>query len=514
MDAVGLPVRRFRLARHFAVMSLFSVVAAALALGYLYRTLALRDLVFATQRGSIAFAHTLAEVMEPEITAVLAGLGRGDPAARRRLDEAIRHRAADFGAAKVRIFTPEGLIAYSTDPREIGGEALGNVGVSLAAGGEVVSGIVHRDRFNAYDRVREDRDLVQTYLPVRDRDGAVRAVFEVYADATDLVARMHRTHRTVVGGVALVLLALYGFLFLVVHRADQVLQVQDARLRAALTDLEQANETLEQRVAERTRELEREMAERERAQRELEVTRRMAWQREKMAAIGTLAAGIVHEIGNPLAGITGLVQSVLDEPGAVTDAGARERLELALQEAARIERIGRDVSEFAVPQHERRELLDLNELIGRTVRLLRHDERLRRIEIGLELDQGLPAVEGVADQLMQVVMNLVLNAADAVLDERARPGGGIRLRTRREGATAVLEVEDEGVGMEPSVAAQATEAFFTTKGAGQGTGLGLALCTSIVGAHRGELAIRSRPGEGTTVTVRLPLAAAGEAREA
>lgn len=149
-------------------------------------------------------------------------------------------------------------------------------------------------------------------------------------------------------------------------------------------------------------------------------------------------------------------------------------------------------------------MLDLNGLLRRTCNFVTFDRRFRRVELCLELDPELPAVFGVADHLTQVAMNLLINAADALL-ERYDPPPKIRVSTVVRNGKVVLEVADNGVGIEPEVLGRVFIEYFTTKVSGRGTGLGLAVCRRLVSDGGGEVTIASLPGIGTTVTVTLPL---------
>lgn len=249
------------------------------------------------------------------------------------------------------------------------------------------------------------------------------------------------------------------------------------------------------------------LKERDRA---LEVERQKSFHQEKMAAIGVLAAGIAHEIGNPIAAITGLVEELRE--GCVRHQCNDGCMEMVLEQASRLKKITREVSEFARPQQNVRELLDLNSLVIGTCNLMRYDRRWRGIDIQLDLDSNLPAVEGVPDQLMQVAMNLLVNAVDALDDVQGRTPE-IRISTGVDMARngVMLVIRDNGHGMDEATQRRATEAFFTTKGIGKGTGLGLFLCHSIVTAHKGgEIQFESARGAGTTVKVFLPLGSDGD----
>lgn len=245
------------------------------------------------------------------------------------------------------------------------------------------------------------------------------------------------------------------------------------------------------------------------AQREddLDLERRKTFQQEKMASIGTLAAGIVHEIGNPVAAISGLLHTLQQadrEAAGAPDDDRIDKLQMVQQQVERLAAIVRDVSDFAVPQSGKRELLNLNGLIENTNRFLRFDRRLRDVEVVLDLDPGLPAIYGVSDQLVQLLMNLMINAADA-MEGKQDTTKEITISTFRVGAGVGLQIRDNGCGMDPATLEKALDPFFTTKGAGKGTGLGLPLCYTVASEHGGIISLESRPGQGTRARVILPI---------
>jgi two-component system, NtrC family, sensor kinase len=244
-------------------------------------------------------------------------------------------------------------------------------------------------------------------------------------------------------------------------------------------------------------------------EKELIVERQKYFHQEKMAAIGALAAGVAHEIGNPIAAISGIAQDMVDRRSeglgpCAGDLCKQCRPDLIQAQTERLAAITREISEFASPQPAEPQLLDLNAQLRSTTSLIRYDKRLRRVELRLELDHNLPAIYGVADQLTQVIMNLLINAMDAlepVMDRRP----AIVISTKSDIERVCMTVEDNGPGMEPDVLERAFEAFFTTKPAGKGTGLGLSLCYSIMKSHGGSIEIDSTLGTGTRVQVYFPL---------
>ncbi len=241
----------------------------------------------------------------------------------------------------------------------------------------------------------------------------------------------------------------------------------------------------------------------------LELERRKSFHQEKMAAMGTLTAGIAHEVGNPIAAISALVKEIIDEKlsgrGLHMDEADLCKLHMVLDNAHRLGNITREISGLVRPQSEEFELFDLNALIRNNCNLMRYDRRWKKIQVDFHLDKNLPAVNGVSDQLTQVVMNLLVNALDALKSVSDVQQPQITIRTGLDGEYVYLSIEDNGQGMDAAILKKAKQEFFTTKGRGKGTGLGLSLCNSIVESHHGRLDICSTLEKGTTVRVYLPL---------
>lgn len=232
-------------------------------------------------------------------------------------------------------------------------------------------------------------------------------------------------------------------------------------------------------------------------ERQLEMSRQQRFHQEKMAAVGSLAASIAHEINNPIAAITGVAQ----EMRTAQQQGTPGLADLILEHAQRIARITRQVSDLAAPQSAHLQWVDVNGLARRTCNFVCYDQRLRGVEIDLELDSQLPAYYGVPDEISQIVMNLLLNAADAVAVVTGRRPR-IVLSTRAEDGDLVLAVSDNGAGMSEATRVHAFDEGYTTKP--NGSGLGLFICKSLVEARGGAIELESTPGAGSTVRLRLP----------
>jgi len=226
---------------------------------------------------------------------------------------------------------------------------------------------------------------------------------------------------------------------------------------------------------------------------------------EKLAAAGTLAAGVAHEVNNPLASISSLVQilqaKLPDDPADRQSAEARELLRLVSTQIARITQVVRDMTEFAGQRPPARSPLELRALLEAGLRLASFDPDFKRLRLATDFDDSAPRVSADPDQLQQVFLNLLLNARDAM------PGGGeLRVSTRYDPRAGELstEIADTGSGVAPEHLPHVFDPFFTTKPAGRGTGLGLAVCHRIVTAHGGRIELSPADECGTRVRVTLP----------
>ncbi len=228
-------------------------------------------------------------------------------------------------------------------------------------------------------------------------------------------------------------------------------------------------------------------------------------QQEKLSSLGLMAAEIAHEINNPMSYVTGNVYTLkrdLPRWSQLTEAERHEYLDDVLPSTMEgIERVNvivGDLRRFARGEPEKVVPYSLNEELQAALRLCNGELRRRDARLTLELGE-LPVMTGRPRQIGQVVVNLVVNAAQAV----AR-GGAIRVRTAWDGERALLSVSDDGTGISPEVRARLFQPFFTTKPAGEGTGLGLSVVHGIVASHAGTIEVTSEAGCGATFTVRLP----------
>ena len=237
----------------------------------------------------------------------------------------------------------------------------------------------------------------------------------------------------------------------------------------------------------------------EREERLKRVTNRQLGRSEKLASVGRLAAGVAHEINNPLTGVLSFACMMQDK--ANMDEQDRQDLELIIHETTRAAGIVRGLLDFARERPVVKTPLDLNEIVRRTIRLLGNQKALQGIVIAENLADTLPSVDGDDHQIEQVMLNLAINACEAMPD-----GGTLLITSEAADGKVLVKFTDTGCGIKPEFLDKIFEPFFSTKPVGKGTGLGLSVSYGIVEEHGGTLEVESEEGKGSTFTVVLPCA--------
>lgn len=257
-----------------------------------------------------------------------------------------------------------------------------------------------------------------------------------------------------------------------------------SELKRSRNAIEEWTQTLEQKVNERTKELQQVQDQLIRA--------------GKMAALGELAAGVAHEINNPLTGVltfSSLMLKKVDE-----NHPWKKDLENIVQQTTRCRNIVRGLLDFARQRKPDKKEWDVHSLIERTLALLENQAPFQNIQIIKEFKQNMPMILVDPDQIQQVFMNILINAADAM----SKNGGTITIKTDLKDGIAEISFTDTGCGMTKEQLSKLFTPFFTTKEPGKGTGLGLAISYSIIQNHNGDIEVESEPGKGSTFRIKLP----------
>lgn len=253
----------------------------------------------------------------------------------------------------------------------------------------------------------------------------------------------------------------------------------------AEAQLKTLNEELEQRVEQRTR--------------ELQETQSQYLHAEKLSAIGKLSASIAHEFNNPLQGVITILKGL--KRRAILEEEDKELLDLAIEENERMKNLIRSLQDFNQPSAGKRVVMDVHASIDSLLLLYKSDFRRKGISIARDYCENLQRIKAIPDQIKQVFLNLLTNAADACLSD----GGTITITTRREGQEIAVAIKDTGTGIAAEKLDLIFQPFYTTKSEIKGTGLGLSVCHGIIQNHHGKIIVESVERQGSTFMVLLPV---------
>lgn len=232
---------------------------------------------------------------------------------------------------------------------------------------------------------------------------------------------------------------------------------------------------------------------------ELKIQEQQIQHSERLASIGNMAAGVAHEVGNPLTAISSLVQ--LSQRKA-NDTFVQDQLAKIRTHIQRINKIVRDLVDFSRPSSLESKSMQVNEIVQSAVTLLRHDSRCRNVDFKLNLSSEIATLTGVRDQMHQVIVNLLLNAVDAVEQEE---NPTITISSSHQTESVQLAIADNGKGITKKDIEHIFDPFFTTKEVGKGTGLGLSVTHGIITKLGGRINVESTEGEGATFIIHLPV---------
>jgi two-component system NtrC family sensor kinase len=257
-------------------------------------------------------------------------------------------------------------------------------------------------------------------------------------------------------------------------------------LKKANQELVKWGEILEEKVKEKTK--------------ELEMAQAQLLQSEKLAVVGQLAAGVAHELNNPLSGI--LIYSHLLLENSNISGVDRENLEKIVREANRCKNIVKGLLDFARQTKPELKIADINDIINNVLSLVEKQALFQNIEIVKNFQSNLPMIKVDISQIQQVFINIIVNAAEAM-----KGYGKLTITTKLSKDNQFIEIEftDTGCGITPENMKKLFQPFFTTKEVGKGTGLGLAISYGIIERHKGKIQVHSEVGKGTTFTIKLPI---------
>ncbi|MCG2577153.1 HAMP domain-containing histidine kinase [Dechloromonas sp. XY25] len=503
----------FPLVRHFTLTSLVFFVAVGGALGYYYRDMALSRMLQQQEAGNTNLSTVFANALWRRHFSALLNESDGKDSQDLKNNSRIWEIHGDVvalmrGSAtyKIKVYDPAGRTVYSSELEQIGEDKSGNPGFVGAMSGQTRTELVHKARFSTFEQEVENRDLIQSYIPQYDANrGTPAGVFEIYSDATPFLAELRRTEIQLALMVGGALALLFGALYLIVRRAQNIIQQQSQEKLSAQQQLAQT---------------------------------------EKMAELGQLVAGVTHQLNTPIgfshsninltisylkelatpllvaARLSELVKKLPPERGRVTldlghsCAALRQlsfrgdeikdlilMLEDVLAGLEQMRELVGNLRDFTRLDRSKVADADLNAAL-KTVIYIARSSIPPRIQI-IEKYGKLPKFPCNLSQLNQVFLNLITNAAQAIPEQ-----GRIVVRSWAEANEIGIEIADTGTGISPDVLPRIFESFYTTKPRGIGTGLGLSIARDIIDNHGGRITVSSQPGQGSTFCIKLPFQAA------
>lgn len=497
----------FSLLRYFAVASAVALVAVAVLLYVLYRHTAEADLIETAEHGNTVLARSLANAIWLYHADHIGQSSRDDIGRlaerpeTQYLDESIERLRVGLPVLKIKIFNADGVVVYSTDPKDIGmGTDHQPEHFVAAQQGDTSSEILYRNDPHLSFSGFTSRDIVETYLPLRDPGGDVRGVFELYADVTQRFDDIRQVSAALLAGLLGGFAVLYGGLLLVVRWAEQIMKSQYVSLR----------ENRERLVA-KNMELTAEVGRRAEIEAELREARDGAEAASRAKSL--FLANMSHELRTPLNAVIGFSQVMVDEVlGRISPPRYREYAEDIRDSGRHLLALVNNVLDLAKIESGNMDVhlskFDIRDIVQNSARAVAAEVAANSNKLRIRCPRDLGTMVSDEIKVRGVLTNLVGNAV------KFTSNGRIGIEARRDMGNGdgtryvVFRVSDTGVGMDERRIEEMFDEFTQhdssiTRKFG-GTGLGLAICRRVCDTLGGSIKVESALGDGTTVTVRLP----------
>jgi len=479
----------FRLLRYYSIASAIALAVIGLATTLFYRDNAIDDMVGMVESRNAALARSFANTLWPQFSPYLTAVPTQDGDELRNLpqtkeiDLALRSLVAGLPVLKVKIYTPKGLTVYSSERAQIGEDKSKNPAFLAAAHDKTVSSkLSYRDTFMAFEGTIASRDMVESYLPIEDSAGEVKAVFELYSDVSEPLTKIDQTVTRLIAGEAIGFGILYILLLFVVRHADQVIKRQYAALE---------HENLERRT--------------------VEVSLRESEERAEAAnkAKSELLANMSHELRTPLNAIIGFSHTIKGQVfGPVENPKYVEYAGDILHSGEHLLDLINDILDVSAVESGKLELYEENVNVTKAVevslRLLRPRAEKSGVKLIKVIPDDLPPLWADERRVKQILINLVSNGV-----KFTQSGGQVTVEVARsEDQGITLSVTDTGVGMTPNELSKAMTSFGQADSGlnrkHEGSGLGLPLAKSLADLHGSQFNIESTKGVCTSVSVTFP----------
>ncbi|OQY97740.1 MAG: hypothetical protein B6D35_14265 [Candidatus Brocadia sp. UTAMX2] len=501
---------KFNLLLYYTITSFVAIAGMSLVVGWIFPRMESKELVNRSEKYAHQFiSHLNYEIYKDFLLPTLQSDKRIDLENNKnqlkKLDRIVRENLYGLRIKKLYLYDFEGHIIYSTIPEHIGFTLDRGINKNLdsAIRGKPASvlrlaGTIDSKGMDVVET------LLESYYPFYDMEMEGRkkkqiGVLEIYQDMSDLKRQITKVREKAIIMTGSAMGILFFALFLIVFKAARIINMKTLQL------IDSRN-SLEQKVEERTFEIRE-------AYKELQLTQRKLIQNEKLASIGTLTAGLAHEINNPLASIASCAEGIIERlkitPGYTERKNPAEKaalevfpeyLKIICDETYRCKTIISNLLNFSRHSAPAFERIDVNQVVHDTLSVGQYQKGDHKIQ--LHLSPEACEVIGDPQQLKQVFLNLLINSLHATEES----GGGILISTIKKPTVVQVVFQDAGVGIKREHLDKIFDPFFTTKATGKGTGLGLAICYGIIDVHNGRIeAFSEGPGTGATFTITLPL---------
>jgi signal transduction histidine kinase/CheY-like chemotaxis protein len=506
----------FRLLRYFGITSLIATVSAFILLGGIYKEIIVSDLININESKHGELAKMLSYSLWPKFKSLVkssSNLGpdelRNQPAIA-ELQKEVFELINDLSIFKIKIYNLDGLTIFSTKESEIGEDKSKNISYQNARSGKATTDIIRQDLFAASAKVIEDRDVISSYIPIRDSvsSSRIESVFQIYDDVSPLLEKINRSNTNLIFRISWILGALYASLFCIVRHADGVIRCHNKKIQVA-------REGLEKRVKVRTAELEKtnqlleeEIIVRKRSEEQLRITKEIA--EEANRSKSDFVANISHELRTPVNGVIGMTNMLLETP---LDGIQKEYSQDIYTSARALRSTINDILDLSKIEAGELEIesisCNLRNILEKSIDIVASQANEKGIELGLRYPPELiETYTGDPVKIGQIANNFLSNGIKFC-------DSGYVIVSVEKIHTSVIEdririsVKDSGVGIAKKNLDEIFEKFIqadssTTRKYG-GTGLGLSVCKEISNLMGGNVGVKSQIGEGSTFWVELNL---------
>ncbi len=496
---------KFHLMLYYSITSFIVIGIVSFVVGEVFSRIEKSDLIERSEKyAGYIVNHINLEMYEEFFTPAMSKHGYIDLDNNQdqfnHLGKVIKSNIYGFNLNKVYLFDMNGQIIYSNITEHVGyvlkrGDNLQLDSALKGAPASALQGSGMKDSKG----VLVDESLLESYYPVYEYNSGIAnsekqtGVMEIYQNMKELDIQIASAHKKAVIITGSSMGLLFFTLLLIIKKASSV-------IRLKTDQLVEARDNLEDKVEERTQEIKQTFE-------RLQETQKRLSRSEKLAGIGTLAAGVAHEINNPLASVASCAEGLMNRMDSVDFKSKNDEdvfpdyLKTIYDETYRCKAIISKLLDFSRRQVPVFGEVDMNVLVANVVKLIGRQKELEKLSIELNYSPESVIIYCDVNQLQQVFLNMILNAIDATAD-----GGEVKITTIKDDNYAQIIFEDTGCGIASNDLDKIFEPFFTTKSTGKGTGLGLSICYGIIEEHKGKISVNSNGiGKGAVFTISLPV---------